>query len=160
MVRKSDVILLPVLTINSAAKMVHGIADNSVLRIIQGGLLEGKKIIAARNACLPEGICRTTGANAYLMNLKKNVSTLSEFGIRFVDVNELSSVISARAEGSDTKKPETETYLDARLLDVNTLRAAGAKNIYLPEGAVITPLARDYARSKGIGIHFGKQVTL
>lgn len=143
-----DCIVIPVMTMNTAMKFFAGISDNLVTHLTQLGILHGKRIIAARNACCLDSY-RECNPN-YRRHLEQKLEALQEFGIEFTDVNELA--LRVRKESMNTT--QNVHIHQGTILDAAAIRTTKQKHIHLKLGTLITPLAKDLAREQGIIIDF------
>lgn len=152
-VQKSDVIIVPVLTRNSSAKIALGITDTLVTNIIMQAIISGKPVIAGRNSADPDlndcPCIATPNTPQPLILLAKNyLKTLESYGIKLVDVSEIADLIIS---GSDKGK-----ILDQKLITNETISKLpqGTNKINVARGTIITPMAKDLAKERGIEIIF------
>ncbi len=152
-VQKSDFIIVPVLTRNSSAKIALGITDTLVTNIIMQAVISGKPVIAGRNSADPDindcPCIATSNTPMPLISLAKNyLKTLEYYGIRLVDVSDIADII---INGSDKGK-----VLDQKLITNETILKLpqGTNKINVVKGTIITPMAKDLARERGIEIVF------
>lgn len=54
LLERNSVIVIPTLTINSAAKIANCISDTLVTNIVSKALISGKPVVASINGCCPE----------------------------------------------------------------------------------------------------------
>ncbi len=152
-IQKSDVIIVPVLTRNSAAKLALGITDTLVTNILMQALISAKPVIAARNAADPnDADCpcvRMPDTPLGLIKLAENyLQKLESYGIKLVDASEIAGIVL-----SDTKKADS---LEQKLITPETINnlSPNTKRISVAKGTLITPLAKDAAREREIEIVF------
>ncbi len=85
LVEESNFVLIPSLSINTAAKVVNCISDNLLTRIISRSMIVGKPIIASIDGCCPENEQRAKMGfhvtEAYKAKLRSNLEDLRSFGI-------------------------------------------------------------------------------
>lgn len=84
-VKTVDEIILPTLTINTAAKIAHGIADTPVLTTISQAIMSGKHFISAIDGADPDDEVRAKLGMGkvpagYRKVLRDNLATLGTFG--------------------------------------------------------------------------------
>lgn len=84
-VKTADEIILPTLTINTAAKIAHGIADTPVLTTISQAIMSGKHFISAIDGADPDDEVRAKLGMGkvpagYRKVLRDNLATLGTFG--------------------------------------------------------------------------------
>ncbi|MGB9596055.1 MAG: flavoprotein [Candidatus Poribacteria bacterium] len=152
-VQKCDFVIVPVLTRNSSAKIALGIADTLVTNIIMQAIISGKPVIAGRNSADPDlnecPCIATSNTPQPLILLAKNyLKTLESYGIRLVDVSEIADMII-----SGTNKDE---ILNQELITNETISKLpqGTNKINVARGTIITPMAKDLAKERGIEIVF------
>ena len=80
---KNDIILLPLLTKNTVAKLVVGIRDNAVTNLVSKALLLEKRVIAAYDSCI------VNNEVPYAKLINSNVEKLKDYGLIFVQAKEL-----------------------------------------------------------------------
>jgi hypothetical protein len=153
-VHKSDAIIVPILTRNSAAKVALGIPDTLVTNIIMQALISGKPVIAGRNSADPDlndcPCIATPNTPQPLILLAKNyLKILESYGVKLVDVSEIADLVIG---GSDKDKGK---IANQKLITQETIAKLpqGAK-INVAKGSIITPLAKDMAKERNIEITF------
>jgi len=146
LVRESDAIAVPILTRNSAAKIALGIADTLATNVILYALIMGKPVIAARNSAEPDGANETPPE---LIQLARDyLQKLSSFGVKLVDAAEIAQSVADYETGVKSGK-RLVTQADITGLP------DGVRQIKVARGSIITPLAKDAARERGIEIIIG-----
>lgn len=160
--RLADVVLVPVLTQNTAAKLAHTLSDSMVCTLILQALMLGKPVIAAVNAADPQDDWRvqkhmSQAAPALKAALAANLKRIETFGVLLTPVEKLANaagrVLGREEQPALTKVPEQP--VKKRVLDADSVRRTaqqGIKTIQIVQGTIITPLARDIARECGIAI--------
>jgi flavoprotein len=162
--KNADKVIIPLLTMNTAAKIAHGIADNLVNTLVLYALMRGKPVFAVCDACDPYDSARdkinmNLGNTAFKQMLKSNLDKLVEFGITLVKSGDLSAaVMGVGFEQCD--KPTEDTAPPVPDVDVFTKRVLSAgdvsvckrKAIKIGPNTVITAMAKDMARERGIEI--------
>lgn len=93
-VKETDLIIIPVLTMNSAAKLASHILDSYLLYYIFKSLIMGVPVIAAKNAADLNGKSwRAKGldglSESILVDNQKHLQKLSNYGIKVVDALEI-----------------------------------------------------------------------
>ena len=88
LVRSSNILILPTLTSNSAAKIANGISDTSLTRAVSGFILDRKPIFAATNSCCPEDRERVKYLSHpmnefYKKQMTENMEKIEKFGVKF-----------------------------------------------------------------------------
>lgn len=158
-VREADVVLIPVLSLNSAAKIAHGIADNLATSLIMQALIAGKPVVAARDACT---VNQLSGNANYRQIFADNLALLEKIGIALTTARELSRRVTAllsRDGGTDTSKhaagagdPVTGEVFPGRVLSAQDIRQWNRPVVKVGSRTLITPAAWDLARELGIEI--------
>jgi len=145
----TDIILIPTLTMNTAAKIAAGIADNAVTRLVQLGILHGKRIVAAQNACCVDPLYYQACPVNYRDLFAQKIEVIAGYGIELADANRLAEHIAQERAAC----PNCEAFPPKKVLDAKTVRMTTEKRIQLQPGAIVTPLAKDLARERGIIIN-------
>lgn len=156
MVEAVETIVVPLLSRTAAAKLALGIADELALMVVMQGLITGKPVIAAKDAADPQGVScpflATENTPPALIQLAKNyLKTLESFGMKLVDASQLADVVMNKPKGyihqitdKSGKTLVTQSVIASLSADVKTLT--------VPNPAIITPLAYDCAKERGIEI--------
>lgn len=162
--READLVLVPVLTQNTAAKLALTLSDTLVTTLILQALMQGKHVIAAVNAADPMDGTRLKGnmgkaAPGLMQALRGNLQKLDSYGIKLVDVEclarESEKIIDRTIKPPVVEPPAVELPTKKAVLDAATIKAAaiaGAKSVIAAPGTIVTPLARDVAREYGVEI--------
>lgn len=158
--RLADIVLVPVLTQNTAAKLAHTLADTLVCTLIMQALMLGKPVIAAANAADPQDGWRlqknmNQSPPALRAALENNLKKIAAYGILLTPVTNL----AAAAQKVLTKEsianvlPVAAATTKKQVIDAAFLRHAaqnGDQTVRVIRGSIITPLARDVARECNI----------
>lgn len=159
LLREADIVLVPVLTQNTAAKLAYTLSDTLPSTLIMQALMLGKPVLAAINAADPQddwrikkdmGKCPPALSEA----LRQNLRRIENFGIKLVKVEEL-AIGSQKIMDSMVKKTVHPPQGKRSVMDAEAIKAAarnGLSSITVSKGMIITPLARDVAREYGINI--------
>ncbi|ADQ14436.1 flavoprotein [Halanaerobium hydrogeniformans] len=171
----ADLIVVPVLTRNTAAKISAHFADTTLIDLIFHGLMAGIPVVAARNAAdLSSDIWAELGMDkippALLEENQKQLRKIESYGIQLIEAEAISQTVQrllgqtekSSAGQKSNKKVESKNtdnntinnsiYLDSKVLtyrDINPL-ADEIEIVYVKENAIITPYARDVAQNKGM----------
>ncbi|MCL4514970.1 MAG: hypothetical protein M1379_05225 [Firmicutes bacterium] len=173
LLREHQEIVVPVLTANTAAKLAVGIADTLPATLIWHGLLAGKRVTAARDAADPHhpgfwGQALHGGGDSGKLNpalakrMEENLKILASYGVRLVDVARLPglftgepAVLAGRDAASRDAAPR-KVITRAEIEDLASGAGAGGEiELVVEPGTVVTPLARDAARERGVTIRTG-----
>lgn len=162
--RSADIVLVPVLTQNTAAKLAHTLSDTMVCTLIIQALMLGKPVIAASNAADPLDNWRVQknmakAPPALREALAANLTKIAAFGITLTPVEQLAAaakkiIITEKAPElpSAVRTPAKKQVLDAEA--VRRIAQSGAQTLSVARGTIITPLARDIARDLNVAIVF------
>lgn len=81
----SQIVIVPELTINTAAKLAACISDNLITNMVTRALHKGIKVVAAVDGCCPDNAVRKSlgfeVTDAYKAKLRSNLADLITFGI-------------------------------------------------------------------------------
>ncbi|MCI5504310.1 MAG: flavoprotein [Anaerobutyricum sp.] len=117
-------VIIPALTINTAAKVANCISDNLLTNMISRAMATGKPIVAAIDGCCPDNEVRAKigfkVTDAYKARMRSNLEAIQSYGINLtVDRNlcqKVNKVYTASFDfpvpGSDAK-PEPKTTKEA-----------------------------------------------
>jgi hypothetical protein len=158
LVKEHDLVLIPTLSMNLAAKLALGLFDSLPATLALGALLAGKPVLAVRDGADPDGcggrVWGAAGAAATLRaRLTTNLKTIESYGIRLVAVDDF--VPAVRQQLSATYTPPTQTsfptassapVVAAAVItqaDIAHLQEGGLLRI--PNGSRLTPLAQETA---------------
>lgn len=151
-----DLMLIPVMTINTAAKTALGISDTPAAHLVSSALINGIPIIAAKDACNPEnhlksGLKANKQAEVYIKKIKNHIETMESYGIKLVSVCGLheAAVLSADSEskikGGIRKKIITKE-------DIIQAKQDGSMKVIIGKNSSITSYAKDAADELGVEI--------
>jgi ethanolamine utilization protein len=164
---ETDLVLVPVLTQNMAAKLAHTISDTLVTTLVMQALMMGKPVIAAQNAADPQASWRIEAnmgksSTGLLQSLRSNLDKLTAYGIKLVQVTALGAASQKLLEQSikkvviseqvSEKSPVKNKKTIIGATAVKAVIAKGLKQLTLSQGTIVTPLARDVARDLGVEI--------
>ncbi|SCI25179.1 MULTISPECIES: flavoprotein [unclassified Romboutsia] len=87
LLQRNSIVIVPTLTINSAAKIANCISDTLVTNIISKALMLGKPVVASINGCCPENeerkiIYGDNLSDLYKKKLSENLEALRNYNIR------------------------------------------------------------------------------
>ncbi|MDO4978229.1 MAG: flavoprotein [Eubacteriales bacterium] len=180
-------VIIPTLTINTAAKIANCISDNLLTNMISRAMSTGKPIVAAIDGCCPDNEVRAKigfkVTEAYKKRMRRNLEDIQSYGIILtVDKNlskkvdrvfgstfnfevpaaEVKMAVMEAQKGATTQavekivkseKVSTSLKLDKKVIGrVDIAKNARFKTIIVREDAVVTGLAVDEARNRGITI--------
>ena len=135
---KNDIILLPLLTKNTVAKLVVGIRDNAVTNLVSKALLLEKRVIAAYDSCI------VNNEVPYAKLINSNVEKLKDYGLIFVQAKELADYMLNK------KDLEINSLRDKNVITANNLKDLYDKKIIISKNTVVTTLAKEKAKENNI----------
>lgn len=167
---KYHTVLVPTLTVNTAAHVAHCMADTPAAAIILDGLMKGKNVVMAVDGACPDNPERARRgfrmAPAMKDALRGNLEKLQGYGGRMVNSDGLykaamkaihsflgakpaAKAQSCAAQGGSVIRPA----MTGKILSVKAVNTAprGAV-IAVPKGTIVTALASDEARRRGVAI--------
>ena len=135
---KNDIILLPLLTKNTVAKLVVGIRDNAVTNLISKALLLEKRVIAAYDSCI------VNNEVPYAKLINSNVEKLKDYGLIFVQAKELADYMLNK------KDLEINSLREKNVITAKDLKDLYDKKIIISKNTVVTTLAKETAKENKI----------
>ena len=135
---KNDIILLPLLTKNTVAKLVVGIRDNAVTNLVSKALLLEKRVIAAYDSCI------VNSEVPYAKLINSNVERLKDFGLIFVQAKELADYMLKK------KDLEINSLREKNVITAKDLKDLYDKKIIISKNTVVTTLAKERAKENQI----------
>ena len=137
-------IVLPVLSYPMAAKLALRLVDTPCTYLVFEALSKGKKVIAASDALNQGEVSIKTGS--IFSKLENDyVNALSELGVQLVPMTQIAESVAERVSGSRAVVEKTLiTATTISNLDTNV------RELVYANPAIITPLARDHAKKRGI----------
>ena len=164
-----EAILVYTLSNVALGKLAAGIFDCPFTRILGEALLQGKKILAAR-----EGIelfsYKDTAPKPYYNRLAENLKLLEESGMILTPHSQMAALLTGEMPEAGLKKPEKECpaeeeqekepscqeeVLTKRVIterDMAALKERKISRILVGEKTIFTDLAREYASRYGITV--------
>ena len=135
---KNDIILLPLLTKNTVAKLVVGIRDNAVTNLVSKALLLEKRVIAAYDSCI------VNNEVPYAKLINSNAERLKDFGLIFVQAKELADYMLNK------KDLEINSLREKNVIAAKDLKDLYNKKIIISKNTVVTTLAKERAKENNI----------
>ncbi len=156
-VESHDMLILPTMTGNVAAKVAHGISDCLVSNLASEFIMSNRIVVASRTAVRPDGAEKLGWfphmPPGYADLLRANLAALSSFGVRVVDAKALCRTAIAAWQRADRARRSplvealgTSPSAFAAQLDsdepgsVQLALADSPQPAALPSGAVACPL--------------------
>lgn len=170
-----DTILVPALTVNTAAHLANCMSDSAAGAMILSGLLKGKNVVIAVDGACPDNPKRAE--LGYRMTpamrdvLHENLEKLRAYGGRLTSAEGMANAVrkavysflpaqaakpaapakaeQPAAQGGSVIRPA----MTGRVLGVKAVNTAPRGAVILvPQGTIVTALASDEARKKGVVI--------
>lgn len=153
------VLVIPILTIDTLAKVALGIADTAATQLLAKGIMMGIPIISAKDACDIENFTSIDSRyskipKAYVKKIKGYVEDLKEYGVKFVASKSLYRALSNNVKDSKIEY-QTKVVISKKIIsaeDIILAHGKGAKNIQIEGNAIVTLLAKDTARELGVEV--------
>ena len=137
-------IVLPVFSYPMAAKLALRLVDTPCTYLVFEALSKGKTVIAASDALHENKVSVKTGP---ISNKLENdyVNVLSELGVQLVPMTQIAESVVEKASGS--RAVVEKTLISATTIsNLNT----DVRELVYANPAIITPLAREHAKKRGI----------
>lgn len=156
---ENEAVIIPVMTMNTAAKIANGIADNLATTLIMMSLLSAKRVIAVRDACnlrhlIREKMGQNKASKLYNKILNSNFEQLEDLGMVLCDAHRLAETIK-QSLGNSTRgsnlEIENQQIFKKRVLSIEDLPKAST-TIRISPGTIITPAAKDTIKERGIEV--------
>lgn len=158
--------IIPTLTLNTAAKIALGIADNMASNLASHMIMSGIPFIAAKDACdLQSSVRAQLGFNkapkAYLDNMEAHLRTLESYGVKLVEAKDLYEAVqqSVFTFSNPTKQaiapPDKHIYdFKKKVLTRTDIIEAKQKEwiLKVPQTTILSPLALESAKEFGVEI--------
>ena len=131
-------IVLPVFSYPMAAKLALRLVDTPCTYLVFEALSKGKTVIAVSDT-VNQGLRKINAIEGEYVNV------LSELGVQWVTMMQI-------AESVKTSTNDSSTSLDKPLISAATISNldANIRELVCAKHAIITPLARDHAKKRGI----------
>lgn len=159
-------IVVPILTVNSTAKVAAGISDTLATNIIFHGLLMGKPVLAARESCDPDYLPYfvqegNPGAKYLQAKLRENMTVLETMGVKFHQADQFAELLEfgekaniiPPVESMQLAKPSLNRHivLNNKVITEGDLASIQPEaKVEVSRHTIITPSAKDIAQEKRI----------
>ncbi len=172
-----DQIIIASTTVNTAAKIAHGICDNEMLTLINHGIMAGTPFVCAVDGACPDNATRAqlgmgNSPAGYREMLKNNLRALRDFGMKVVDLYDAcvgtpAAKVPEKKEAGCALPPKEEAaakvlkddpfaedeLITKRIISrVDILKNRGKKAVKVSQDAIITEYAAEAAKEFGICI--------
>lgn len=113
----NTLVIIPTLTINTAAKIANCISDNLITNMISRAMSTGKPIVAAVDGCCPDNEVRAKigfkVTDAYKKRMRRNLEDIQSYGIHLtVDRKLCEKVTRVHLSGFDFPIPSSDTKME------------------------------------------------
>ncbi len=156
LIDRSDLILLPFLTRNTAAKAALSITDSLASNALYYSISRNKKIIAVKSAIDPDsGDCSLLNnlPNNFKNIVREYYNILRKAGVNFINPEELYNE-SIRILNKSLSKDNSKIENKRQIITVSDLecylKTNHNKEIHINKNDIVTPAAKDYAVENGI----------
>ncbi|MGN0194081.1 MAG: flavoprotein [Pseudoramibacter sp.] len=173
-VKTADAVIVPTLTINTAAKIAHGIADTPVLTLISQSIMAGKSFICAIDGADPDDEVRAQIGMGkvpagYRKVLRDNLATLGSFGWQLCAAADLYEVCAekpvedntadapaaapepAKVQPAAAETPVSSDMILSHIVSRKDLMPRkGQKVVKVKKDAIITSFAAETAEAYGM----------
>ena len=119
---ENSMVIIPTLTINTAAKIANCISDNLLTNMISRAMSTGKPIVAAIDGCCPDNEVRAKigfkVTEAYKKRMRRNLEDIQSYGIVLtVDKNLCAKVNKVHGASFDFPIPSSDTKMQVMKSD-------------------------------------------
>ncbi|HSO69702.1 MAG TPA: flavoprotein [Arachnia sp.] len=158
LVASHDLLIVPTLTVNMVAKVVHGVGDCLASNVIAEFIMSGKPVVAVTNAACPDSEGKRSWfphmPSGYQAMLRKNLATLRSFGVQLSDASRLDRAVLRQA-GGPAVAPPSEAPAERVVTEATVAARSDGAIIRLHPRAIVTDLAREAAAKRHITLQEG-----
>lgn len=155
--QEANIVIVPILTVNSAAKVANCIRDTFLTNIISESIMMDKPVICAVNSCCPMNkerlqLNKRSIRKNYSDKMTKNLEALKNYGIALIDAKDIDK---------KTKKIANELFynnraierIDKKIITVSDIANIQNKSkVNIAKDTIITELAKEMISKKQIEI--------
>lgn len=153
LVQAHDLLIMPTLTANLAAKIAHGIGDCLASNVAAEFIMSAKPVIVATNGVCPDGADKRgwfpNMPAGYAEMLRGNLARLRSFGVWLADAGSLDTRV-VKALRSGTSGADRQQCKQKVITEEVIKQLTPGSTIELMAGAIVTDLAREAAASAQI----------
>lgn len=164
------VLVVPTMTTNTVAKIVHGVTDSLATNVISEFIMLDRPIIAARDAADPDAPAKKawfpTMPAAYAKMLRSNLETLASFGVHLCEAQNLARDTLAVLDGPPRGVMSNNAPIPAGVVPVVFDKAVlGSRDlrvldpgsrVHISPSTIVTAMAHDYAKANDIALEVRK----
>lgn len=163
-----DLVLVPTLSMNTAARLALGLMDSLFSTLVLGALLAGKPVIAVRDGADPYGngglvFSETSdGAPALRAQLARHLRTLADYGITLVGDDRFETAVfrQLRTGAAPSAPPPAAVTPDLGgglfVTQADLLAYEPGSTLRLPPQVRLTPLAQDTIRARRLQLVYAR----
>jgi hypothetical protein len=153
----TSTLILPTLTMNTAAKIALGIQDTLTTNITSKFIRDGMPVIASKNACQPESSFGTEGTkertpSSYIKLFGNYFTSLKEYGISLVNADELEHAVLSSNKKSNGVTDNQQNKFSKNIVTSADMMEAKNQILYIQPKAIVTALAEETANNADIKI--------
>lgn len=166
LVRETDLVLVPTLSMNTAAHLALGLMDSLFSTLVLGALLANKPVIAVYNGADPYGngglvfSDNFVGSPALRAKMAEHLTTLTQYGVNLVREEAFIDQVMRQMQTDTTQLPHTPSLPAVRisssaiLTESDLLSYQPGTILTLPLNTRLTPLAQEYAQRRNLKLIF------
>ena len=171
LVRETDMVLVPTLSMNTAARLALGLMDSLFSTLVLGALLADKPVVAICDGADPYGNGGLifsddfAGSPALRAKMVNNLSTLIEYGVHLVDEGGFVPQVIRLMQADALQTPSSPSLPVAResviqisnntiLTESDLFSYPAGTTLNLPTDTRLTPLAQDHAQKRNLKLIF------
>lgn len=169
LVRETDLVLAPTLSMNTAARLALGLMDSLFSTLVLGALLANKPVIAICDGADPYGngglIFSDTFEGSPVLRAKMvdNLSTLIDYGVHLVDEESFVPQVIRQMQAEPLQPPGlaslpmVQLWENGRspiLTETDLFSYQPGTILHLPADTRLTPLAQDSAQKRNLTLVF------
>lgn len=157
-----DLLIVPTLTVNMAAKVVHGIGDCLASNVIAEFIMTNKPVIAVTNAACPDSADKRGWFPAmpegYAAMLRDNLTRLRSFGVHLTSAAKLDRTVARVVGAAAPESAKGESFAggvdcDLKVISESVIKSIpGRSRLRISRQAIVTDLAKEAAASANITI--------
>ena len=161
LVKDYDLVIVPTLTSNTAAKLACCITDTFATRMIMNALMTGKRVVLATDGCCPDHPARPLLGfripEPLKAQMRSNLEKLKSYGAVLSGAEKLDLAVTgqkpAAAEKQEPVKNAVVKSGKKAVIGKKQLEQCPAGGVLtVPHDSIVTALARDIAYEKNITI--------
>ena len=166
LVRDTDLVLVPTLSMNTAARLALGLMDSLFSTLVLGALLADKPVIAICDGADPYGNGGLifsddfVGSPALRAKMVENLSTLIDYGVQLVDEEKFVPQVIRVMQDETIQTPASpivrisDNGRSPILTESDLFSYRPGTTVHLPAHTRLTPLAQDSAQKRNLTLVF------